>query len=96
MIKFMDKVVLWLNRILIFTAGVFLVAMVILTCANIIFRITWVPVRGTFELMGLFGAVRNPTAHAPKVTWPMTEQDALDVLSLVSFVHRKLDSATKL
>jgi len=47
-------------------------------------------------LVGLFGAVRNPTAHAPKVTWPMTEQDALDVLSLVSFVHRKLDSAVKI
>jgi len=46
-------------------------------------------------LVGLFGAVRNPTAHAPKVLWPMTEQDALDIFSLVSFVHRKLDHATK-
>jgi len=46
-------------------------------------------------LVGLFGAVRNPTAHAPKITWPMTEQDALDILSLVSFVHRKLDGAVK-
>ena len=44
-------------------------------------------------LIGLFGAVRNPTAHAPKVLWPMTEQDALDIFSLVSFVHRKLDNA---
>jgi len=44
-------------------------------------------------LVGLFGAVRNPTAHAPKVLWPMTEQDALDIFSLVSFVHRKLDNA---
>lgn len=47
-------------------------------------------------LVGLFGAVRNPTAHAPKVTWPMTEQDALDVLSLVSYVHRKLDGTVKI
>ncbi len=46
-------------------------------------------------LVGLFGAVRNPTAHAPKVLWPMTEQDALDIFSLVSFVHRKLDNTTK-
>src|SRR5215831_20570043 len=30
-------------------------------------------------LVGLFGAVRYPTAHAPKITWPMTEQDALDI-----------------
>lgn len=45
-------------------------------------------------LVGLFGAIRNPTAHAPKVGWPMPEQDALDVFALVSFVHRKLDGAT--
>ena len=44
-------------------------------------------------LVGLFGAVRNPTAHEPKISWPMTEQDALDIFSLVSFVHRKLDNA---
>jgi uncharacterized protein (TIGR02391 family) len=47
-------------------------------------------------LVGLSGAVRNPTAHVPKVTWPMTEQDALDILSLVSFVHRKLDGIVKI
>ena len=46
-------------------------------------------------LVGLFGAVRNPTAHAPKISWPMTEQDALDLMSLISFIHRKLDSTTK-
>ena len=47
-------------------------------------------------LVGLLGAVRNPTAHAPKVTWPMPEQDAMDILALISFVHRKLDVAVKL
>ncbi|MDP1685381.1 TIGR02391 family protein [Hydrogenophaga sp.] len=46
-------------------------------------------------LIGLFGAVRNPLAHAPKTHWPMTEQDALDILALVSLIHRKLDRATK-
>ncbi len=46
-------------------------------------------------LIGLFGAVRNPLAHAPKTNWPMTEQDALDILSLVSLIHRKLDGASK-
>jgi uncharacterized protein (TIGR02391 family) len=45
-------------------------------------------------LVGLFGAVRNPTAHAPKIYWPMTEQDALDIFALMSFIHRKLDCAT--
>ncbi len=53
----MDKIILRLNKILVFTAGVFLVAMVILTCSNIFLRIVWVPVRGTFELMGFMGAI---------------------------------------
>ncbi|MEL4401013.1 TIGR02391 family protein [Shewanella algae] len=44
-------------------------------------------------LVGLFGSVRNPVAHAPKTSWPMSEQDALDIMSTVSFIHRKLDNA---
>jgi len=32
---------------------------------------------------GMFGTFRNVTAHAPKVTWSIGEQDALDLLSLV-------------
>lgn len=46
-------------------------------------------------LIGLFGAVRNPTAHAPKIVWGMPEQDALDILGMVSYIHRKLDGASK-
>ncbi len=45
---------------------------------------------------GLFGAVRNPLAHAPKTVWPMDEQDALDILTMVSLMHRKLDRANVL
>lgn len=44
-------------------------------------------------LVGLFGTVRNPLAHSPKTEWPMSEQDALDVLTLASLIHRKLDRA---
>lgn len=44
-------------------------------------------------LIGLFGTARNPTAHAPKISWPMTEQDALDIFAMISFAHRKLDGA---
>ena len=47
-------------------------------------------------LIGLFGAVRNPLAHAPKTNWPMSEQDALDILTLVSLIHRKLDGTAKI
>lgn len=46
-------------------------------------------------LVGVFGAIRNPTAHAPKVVWAMPEQDAIDILGILSYVHRKLDSASK-
>ncbi len=42
---------------------------------------------------GVFGVFRNVTAHAPKITWPIDEQDALDLLSLVSYIHRRLDAA---
>ncbi len=46
-------------------------------------------------LVGVFGAIRNPTAHAPKAVWAMPEQDAIDVLGILSYVHRKLDGAIK-
>ncbi|HEX4108122.1 MAG TPA: TIGR02391 family protein [Solirubrobacteraceae bacterium] len=45
-------------------------------------------------LKGLFGTFRNPTAHVPKVRWATTRQDALDVLTLASMLHRRLDAAT--
>jgi len=46
-------------------------------------------------LVGLFGAIRNPVAHAPKISWPMPEQDALDILTFISFINRKLDNVVK-
>ena len=46
-------------------------------------------------IKGLFGAFRNTTAHRPRIHWKMTEQDALDVLTTVSLVHRRLDSAAR-
>src|SRR5712692_824896 len=42
---------------------------------------------------GVFGVFRNVTAHVPKITWPISEQDALDLLSLVSYMHRRIDAA---
>ena len=44
-------------------------------------------------LKGMFGTFRNVTGHAPKITWTISEDDALDLLSLVSYLHRRLDSA---
>lgn len=52
--------------------------------------------RGFVNLLnGLFGTIRNPAAHNPKIEWPMPEQDALDILTVASLVHRKLDRAHK-
>lgn len=45
-------------------------------------------------IIGLFGTFRNPTAHEPKIYWEMTEEDALDILGIISLIHRKLDSST--
>jgi uncharacterized protein (TIGR02391 family) len=44
-------------------------------------------------LKGIFGAFRNSTAHAPKITWNLSEHDALDLLTMASLLHRRLDSA---
>lgn len=44
-------------------------------------------------LKGLFGMIRNPLAHRAKIEWQMSEEDALDVLTTISLVHRKLDQA---
>lgn len=43
---------------------------------------------------GLFAAFRNPISHETQVAWSMLEQDALDVLGVLSLVHRRLDNAT--
>lgn len=51
---------------------------------------------GLMNLMkGMFSAFRNVTAHAPRVSWTMTEQDALDLLTIASFLHRRLDAAVR-
>jgi len=44
-------------------------------------------------LIGVFGMFRNPTAHEPKIQWVIDENDALDILTLASMIHRKLDIA---
>ena len=53
----MNKITDIINRIFIIVAGVFLIFMIFITCGNILFRLTWLPIRGTFELMGYSGAI---------------------------------------
>lgn len=59
---FLEKMSLWVNRVLLGIAGFFLAGMILLTCANIFMRLVWLPLRGTFELMGYFGAVATAFA----------------------------------
>jgi uncharacterized protein (TIGR02391 family) len=52
--------------------------------------------RGIMNLLkGMFGTFRNVTAHAPRVSWAISEEDALDLLSIASLLHRRLDAAVR-
>ena len=46
-----------------------------------------------FLSAGLMRAIRNPTGHEPALQWHVTEQDALDILSFVSYLLRQFDKA---
>jgi len=47
-------------------------------------------------LKGLCGMFRNPTAHEPKISWNIEEQDALEILGMISYCHRRLDKSQKI
>ena len=50
--------------------------------------------RGFSNLVrGTFGMFRNPTAHEARIHWTMTKEDAEDLLTIVSLIHRRLDQA---
>jgi uncharacterized protein (TIGR02391 family) len=44
-------------------------------------------------MKGVFSTFRNPAAHAPRVAWATSRGDALDMLTLASMLHRRLDKA---
>jgi uncharacterized protein (TIGR02391 family) len=44
-------------------------------------------------MKGMFSTFRNPAAHTPKVAWATSRRDALDMLTLASMLHRRLDKA---
>ena len=45
-------------------------------------------------LKGVFGTFRNVLAHTPKITWAFNRIDAMDALTILSYIHRRLDEAT--
>jgi len=42
-------------------------------------------------IKGVFGMFRNTTAHAPKIVWTISEDEALDIMTTISLIHKKLD-----
>lgn len=50
--------------------------------------------RGFANLVrGAFSMFRNPTAHEARIHWSMEREDAEDLLSMLSLIHRRLDAA---
>lgn len=50
---------------------------------------------GLRELLnGTIHLVRNPTAHDLRIRWDVNEQDALDALKLISYLHKMLDQCS--
>ena len=76
--KVLEKISDILNRFMIILAGIFLAAMILMTCMNIFSRLFWSPIKGTYELMGYFGAM--VTAFALSYTQLKKAHIAVDVL----------------
>ncbi|MBN2032781.1 MAG: TRAP transporter small permease [Deltaproteobacteria bacterium] len=76
--NFLERVSAFLNRLMVVIAGVFMVAMVLLTCSDIFFRLVWVPIRGSVELVGYFTAV--VTAFALGYTQMRKGHTSVDVV----------------
>jgi len=74
-----------LNRIMLIVGGICLVAMIALTSANILVRFFWIPIRGTYELMGFLGAL--VTSFALGYTQLQKGHIAVDIL-INSFPRR--------
>jgi len=75
-----EKISIVLNQVLLWIAGLFLVAMIAITGANIVLRQFGFPIRGTFELMGYFGAI--VTALALGYTQVKRGHIAVDIVVL--------------
>ncbi|OEU75105.1 MAG: hypothetical protein BA874_12610 [Desulfuromonadales bacterium C00003068] len=64
MLPYLETVNKKISLGLLCLAGFFMVLMVLLACSNMVLRAVWVPVKGTFELMGFSGALAAAFALA--------------------------------
>lgn len=53
----LHRFTLALSKSLVILAGLLLVAMMVLACANMVLRAVWLPLKGTYELLGFLGAL---------------------------------------
>ena len=74
----LERISRFLNCLMLAIAGFFMVAMVLLTCSDILFRLVWVPIRGSVELVGYFSAV--VTAFALGYTQMRKGHTSVDVV----------------
>jgi len=74
----LEKIIRILNLLFIWVAGICMAAMILITCANIFLRLVWIPIKGTYELMGFFGAI--VTAFALGYTQMKKAHTRVDIL----------------
>lgn len=75
---FLERVNRILNHVLLVIAGAVMVGMVLLTCSDILFRLVWVPIRGSVELVMYSSAV--VTAFALGYTQMRKGHTSVDVV----------------
>src|SRR3989344_7049548 len=46
-------------------------------------------------IKGIYSMFRNLIAHEAKINWEVTQRDAKDLLTMVSMIHRRIDTASK-
>lgn len=42
-------------------------------------------------IKGTTSMFRNPTAHEAKIYWSISKEEAIDLLTIISYIHKKLD-----
>jgi TRAP-type C4-dicarboxylate transport system permease small subunit len=85
-----------LQKLLMAIAAFFLLAMMLMTCADIVCRQVWKPLPGVFELMGYFGAL--VVACALGYTQRRKDHIAVDILTnrFNPRIQRILDAVNRL
>jgi TRAP-type C4-dicarboxylate transport system permease small subunit len=92
MLFFLNRLESLLQKILMAVAAFFLLAMMLMTCADIVCRQVWKPLPGVFELMGYFGAL--VVACALGYTQRKKDHIAVDILTkcFPPRLQKKLDA----